>query len=89
MKHNFMGKTAKIIAEIRSKTCIDDVDVEALKEILQDAYEEGYDEGYDKCCDDWEVYSHKSGLDVALNNAYYEGYSDGHADGYSDGYSKV
>ena len=53
MKSDFMVKTAKIIAEIRTRTCIDD-DVEVIKEILQDelkeyydALHECYDDGYD------------------------------------------
>ena len=53
MKSDFMVETAKIIAEIRARTCIDD-DVEVIKEILQDelkeyydALHECYDDGYD------------------------------------------
>ena len=52
MPPNFMGGAAKIIAEIRNRTCIDD-DVEVIKEILQeelkeyyDALHECYDDGY-------------------------------------------
>ena len=33
---NFSSKIAKIMAEIRTKTRIDDVDEEAIKDILQD-----------------------------------------------------
>ena len=35
MKSDFMVKTAKIIAEVRNRTCIDE-DAEVLKEILQE-----------------------------------------------------
>ncbi len=66
MKSDFMVKTAKIIAEVRNRTCIDE-DAEVLKEILQeelkeyyDALHECYDEGY------------------ALG--YSEGYSEGHSE---------
>jgi flagellar biosynthesis/type III secretory pathway protein FliH len=60
MKSDFMVKTAKIIEEVRARTCIDKIDTEVLEEILQDAlneyyddgyyegYYEGYDEGYDE-----------------------------------------
>ena len=37
---NFMGKAAKIVEEIRNSICIDDVDAEVLKEILQDELNE-------------------------------------------------
>ena len=57
MKPNFRGRTAKLIAEIRNRTCIDDVDAEVIKEILQEVldeyynvlhgyYDAGYDDGY-------------------------------------------
>ena len=45
MKPDFMGRTARIIAELRNRTCIDD-DVEVIKEILQDELKEYYDAGY-------------------------------------------
>ena len=60
MKPDFMEKTARIIAEVRNRTCIDKIDtevLEVLEEILQDAlneyydelhgyYDAGYDDGY-------------------------------------------
>ncbi len=61
MKSDFMGKTAKIIAEIRNRTCIDDNDAEVIKEILKaaiheyyevghsDGYDDGYENGYADC----------------------------------------
>ena len=80
MKSDFMVKTAKIIAEIRNRTCVDD-DVEVIKEILHDAlhecYDEGYDDGYAAC---------KSILEGDVANAYDDGYSLGYDDGYSLGY---
>ena len=54
MPTNFMGQTAKIIAEMRARTCMDYVDTEVLEVILQNAldtvhnraYDDGYDIGY-------------------------------------------
>ena len=74
---DFMGSTAKIIAEVRSRTCIDDVDVEVLEGILQDALNEYYsmvDEYYEE-----EYY-------IAITSARSKAYDDGHSDGYADGY---
>ena len=34
MKPNFMDSTAKIIAEVRTRTCIDKIDTEVLADIL-------------------------------------------------------
>ena len=46
MKPDFMDMTAKIMAEIRARTCIDKSDTKFIEEILQDALEEGYSLGY-------------------------------------------
>ena len=72
MTPDFMDRTAKIIAEIRTRTCIDDVDAEVIKAILQDSLNEyctllkGY---YD------EEYSN------AISSARSKAYDDGHSDG--------
>ena len=50
MKSDFMVKTAKIIAELRNRTCIDE-DAEVLKEILQEELKEYYD-ALHECYDD-------------------------------------
>ena len=74
---NFMGSTANIIAEIRTKTGIDDVDVEVIEKILQDALNEYYsmvDEYYEE-----EYY-------IAISSVRNKAYDDGHSDGYADGY---
>ena len=85
MKPDFMERTAKIIEEVRARTCIDKIDTEVLEEILQDAlikyhnevftyaYDTGYDDGY--------TVGHKAGLDDAVDNAYDEGYALGYSDG--------
>ena len=46
MKPDFMDMTAKIMAEISARTCIDKRDTKFIKKILQDAIEEGYALGY-------------------------------------------
>ena len=91
MRPNFMDSTAKIIAEVRTRTSIDNIDTEVLAEILQDefikyhnelftyAHNIGYDDGYDDGC--------KSCLNVDVDSAYDEGYSLGYDDGYDEGYA--
>ena len=74
MKPNFIDITAKIIAEIRTKTYIDKIDAEAIKEILQDSLNEYYDE--------LQKY-----YDAGYDAAYDEGHSDGYDGGYDDGYT--
>ena len=37
MKFDFMEITTKVIAEVRTRTCINKLDAEVLEEILQDA----------------------------------------------------
>ena len=76
---NFMGKAAKIIEEVLARTCIDDVDAEVIKEILQNELKEycsmlnGYyeEEYYNELCS-------------ARSSAYEEGYALGYDDGQSD-----
>ena len=69
MKPNFKSRTAKIIAEIRTRACIDDVDAEVIKDILKDELNEYYDELK-------EYYD-------ALHECYDDGYDDGYAAGKS------
>ena len=80
MKPNFMNKTVKIIAEIRTKTCIDDVDAEVLEAILQDSLNEYYDE-LQKYYD--------AGYDAAYDEGYSLGYDEGYSEGYDEGRSAV
>ena len=47
MKSDFLVKTAKIIADVRARTCIEDVDIDVLEDILNDALHDCYDDGYD------------------------------------------
>ena len=73
MKSDFMVKTAKIIAEIRTRTCIDGIDAEALFEILQDELIKYRNEVF--------TYGHSIGYD----NGYIAGNEAGYAAGYKRG----
>ena len=72
---------AKIMAEIRTVACIDDVDAEAIAGILQDALKEYYDE-----LDGYYEEEYYIAISSARSIAYDEGHSDGYADGYDVGY---
>ncbi len=51
MKPDFMSRIAKIVEEVRTIACIDDVDVKILEELLQDElyeYAEELDEYYEE-----------------------------------------
>ena len=52
MPPKFMGKAAKIMAEIRTQACADIIDTEVLEDILRAALNEYYDEGYGDGYDD-------------------------------------
>ena len=78
---NFSGKITKVIAEIQVQTCIDEVEAEIIKELLQDALNEhaaALNEYYDE--------EHYIAVSRAQHRAYDEGHSDGYYDGYDDGY---
>ena len=60
---NFMVQTAKILAELRTRTCIDAIDTEVLEDILQAALHECYDDGVD------------DGYDVGYGIGYDHGHS--------------
>ena len=83
MKPNFIGKAAKIIAEIRTKTCIDDVDAEVLTEILKDELNE-----YCILLDEYYIEEYSNALNSMRNKAYDSGYEDGYSAGHSAGQSK-
>ena len=78
---NFMGSIAKIIAEVRAKTCIDEIDVEVIEEILQDSLNE-----YFTMLDGYYEEEYYVAVASARSEAYDDGHSDGYADGYDDGY---
>ncbi len=84
MEHYFTEITAKLIAEVMVRACIDKLDTEVLEGILQEELIKycnevftcgrniGYDDGYDDC-----TAGHRSIVDEAVECAYYEGYDDG------------
>ena len=81
MKPYFMDITAKIIAEVSTRTCIDKIDTEVLEEILQ--YE------LNAYSDELHAYYNEVSCDVhstCYATAYDDGYDNGRADGYDDGY---
>ena len=75
---NFMSKIAKIIEEVRARTCINKIDAEAIEKILQDELTEYYRilEGYYE-----EEYYNT--ISSALSSAYDNGYADGQAKSHS------
>ena len=80
MKPDFMDRTAKIIAEVRTRTCIDKLDtevLEVLEEILQDELIKYHNE----------VLTYARSLEEAVDSAYDEGHSDGYDDGEAMGYN--
>ena len=76
MNPDFMEKIEKIIAEVSTRTCIDELDTEVL-EVLEDILQAELNEYYN------EVFTY------ARNIGYDEGYSEGYDEGYSEGYSEV
>ena len=89
MKSNFMDITAKIIAEIRTRTCIDAVDAEVLEELLKDElikyHNEVFTYGHNIGYDDGYAADNKAVLDEAVDNAYDAGYALGYYEGYESG----
>ena len=80
---NFKGKIAKIIEVVSASICIDDIEAEILKEILQASLNE--------CCTLLNEYYDEEyyiTISSARNIAYDDGHSDGYADGYDVGYDE-
>ena len=76
----FATKTAKIIAEIRNRTCINNMDAQILEDILQAALNEYYmevDEYYEE-----EYY-------IAIEDVRASAYDNGFADGYDVCYAET
>ena len=89
MKPDFMDRIEKIIAEMRTSTCIDDVDAEIIEKILQDALNEYYDalnKYYDGDIDNAYEEGYALGYDDGYAGGYYAGNSDGNFEGYDKGY---
>ena len=77
----FMGRVAKIVEQVRTKTCIDNVDTEAIEKILQDELNE-----YCRMLDGYYAEEYYNAITSAQHRAYDEGHSDGYSLGYDDGY---
>ena len=75
MKPDFMDRIAKIIAEVRTRTCIDKIDTEVLEYILQKELIEYHNEAY--------TYAHNIGYDDGFNDGYDVGYDNGYSDSHS------
>ena len=85
---NFMSGAAKIMAEIRNRAHINDVDAEVIEKILQDELNERcrmLDSYY------WEEYHNKycNEISSVRNGAYEAGYDEGYADGHAKNHSAV
>ena len=87
MKHetiptpDFMGRIAKILAEIRNRTCIDEIEAEIIEELLQDSLNE-----YCTLLNEYYAEEYYIAITCAEHRAYDDGHSDGYADGYDVGY---
>ena len=81
MKSDFMGRIAKIIAEVRASTCIDEIDAEVIEAILQDSLNE-----YCTMLNEYYEEEYHIAISSARSKAYDDGHSDGHSDGYDMGY---
>ena len=68
MPPNFMNGAAKIMAEIRNRAHINDVDTKVIEAIVKDAINEYYDDG------------HSDGYDDGYEHGYDTGYENGYAD---------
>ena len=91
---NFTRRIAKIMAAIRTRACIDDVDAEAIEKILQDELIEEcrmldsyyWEEHYNKYCN--EISSVRTGAyDAGHSDGYDDGYEHGYDTGYENGYA--
>ena len=80
---DFLESTAKIMAEIRTRACIDDADAEVIAGILQDALNEYYDE-----LNEYYEEEYYNAIASARSRAYDDGYADGYDEGYSESHSE-
>ena len=77
-----MVKTAKIIAEMRARTCINDDDAEVIEEILQNELTEYY-----RMLEGYYEEEYYNAIASARSKAYDNGYDDGYESGYESGYA--
>ncbi len=81
MKSDFMVKIANILAEVRARTCIDELDAEVIEAILQDSLNE-----YFVMLDGYYEEEYYNAISSARSRAYDDGHSDGYNIGYDIGY---
>ena len=79
---NFTGSIAKIVSEVRLRTCMDEIDADVLVEILQDSLNE-----YCTLLDKYYEEEYYIAISRARNSAYDEGFDDGYNVGYDNGYA--
>ena len=79
---DFMNRTAKIIEEALARTCMDDIDAEVIKELLQDELTE-----YCTSLNGYYEEEYFNAIYSARSKAYDDGHSDGYEDGYESGYA--
>ena len=96
MKPDFMDITAKLIAEVSTKTCIDTEVIEGLlkdelikyhNEVFTYGHNIGYDDGYKLGYSDGYYGGYESGLEEAVDtedDAYSRGFEDGRVEAESD-----
>ena len=49
---DFMGRIAKIVEEIRTQTCIEEILQDELEEVYSLGYDDGHSDGYENGFDD-------------------------------------
>ena len=79
---DFMDRTAKIIAEVSAKACVDKIDTEVIEAILQASLNE-----YCTMVNGYYKEAYYTAISSARHRAYDAGHSDGYSLGYDDGYS--
>ena len=86
MDINFNDRIAKIITEVRTRTCIDKLDTEVL-EVLEGLLKDELKEYYD-LIDNYYEEEYYNAVSSARNIAYDNGHSDGYAEGYDFCYAE-
>ena len=85
MKFDFSVSAAKIVAQVRIRTCINKIDAEVLEDILKDElikyHNEIFTYGHSIGYDDGKAYGYSSGHSAGYSVGHYEGYDDGYYDG--------
>ena len=67
---NFKSRAVNIVEEIRTRTCINEIDTEVIKKLLQDALEEEYYNNYHDGYYEGHDAGYALGYDSAYNDAF-------------------